>query len=122
MNRRVTRSALTLHRRHETARKRSRSEVSDAGVQSHLSRFSRSRLAILVHQGSDPTLPYQTLVTRESARLFQRLCALGTNKTFSAPSACYLTRGQHSLMAEIVPFWPSARPAPPGESLPAAGG
>jgi len=30
----------------------------------------RSRLAKLVHQGSDPTLPYQALLTRESARLF----------------------------------------------------
>ena len=28
------------------------------------------RLAILVHQGSDPTLPYQTLVIRESAMLY----------------------------------------------------
>jgi hypothetical protein len=28
------------------------------------------RLAILVNQGSDPTVPYQALVTRESAMLF----------------------------------------------------
>ena len=36
------------------------------------------RLAILVHKGSDPTLPYQALVTRESARLFYRVRPLGT--------------------------------------------
>ena len=28
------------------------------------------RLAILVNQGSDPTVPYQALVIRESAMLF----------------------------------------------------
>ena len=35
-----------------------------------LSRLVGQRLAILVHQGSDPTLPYQALLTREGARLF----------------------------------------------------
>ena len=30
----------------------------------------RSRLALVVHQGSDPTLPYEALVIRESATLF----------------------------------------------------
>jgi hypothetical protein len=32
--------------------------------------FSITVLAILVYQGSDPTVPYQALVIRESARLF----------------------------------------------------
>ena len=35
-----------------------------------LSRWGNHLLARLVHQGSDPTLPYQALVIRESARLF----------------------------------------------------
>jgi len=34
-------------------------------------------LAILVHQRKDPTLPYQALVSRESARLFLRVFPLG---------------------------------------------
>lgn len=38
---------------------------------SHLSRTAVTVLAILVHQGSDPTLPYQAWVTRESAKLFK---------------------------------------------------
>jgi hypothetical protein len=41
------------------------------------SRFVDHRLAILVHQGSDPTPPYQALVIRESAMLFSRLYAMG---------------------------------------------
>src|SRR5580698_3440635 len=47
-----------------------------------------SFLVILVHQGIDPTLPYQTLCDPRERQAFPRLCALGTNKTFSAPSAC----------------------------------
>ena len=39
-------------------------------------------LAILVHQGSDPTLPYQALVIRESAMLFQGFAPWG-RKAFS---------------------------------------
>jgi hypothetical protein len=31
--------------------------------------WSGSRLAILIYQGSDPTLPYPTLVIRQSATL-----------------------------------------------------
>jgi hypothetical protein len=34
-------------------------------------------LARLVHQGSDPTLPYQALVIRESAKLFLGFNPLG---------------------------------------------
>jgi hypothetical protein len=34
-----------------------------------LSRDDDHRLAMLVHQGNDPTLPYQALVIRESATL-----------------------------------------------------
>jgi hypothetical protein len=33
--------------------------------------FCGQRLAKLVHQGRNPTLPYQALLTRESARLFE---------------------------------------------------
>jgi hypothetical protein len=36
------------------------------------------RLAILVHKGEDPKLPYQTLVVRQSAKLLQRVFPLGT--------------------------------------------
>jgi hypothetical protein len=35
-----------------------------------LSRWFDHRVAILVNQGSDPTVPYQALVIRESAMLF----------------------------------------------------
>jgi hypothetical protein len=43
-----------------------------------LSRWGNHLLARLVHQGSDPTLPYQALVIRESAMLFLRVRPLGT--------------------------------------------
>ena len=42
-----------------------------------------SRLAILVYQGSDPTVPYQALVIRESAMLFLGFTPWG-HKAFSA--------------------------------------
>src|SRR5258708_819509 len=45
------------------------------GIRAILSRVCGHRLAKLVYQGSYPRLPHQALVTRESARLFQRLCA-----------------------------------------------
>jgi hypothetical protein len=48
------------------------------GIRAILSRVCSHRLAKLVYQGSYPRLPHQALVTRESARLFQRLCALGS--------------------------------------------
>jgi hypothetical protein len=35
-----------------------------------LSRLIDHRIAILVNKGSDPTVPYQALVIRESAMLF----------------------------------------------------
>jgi len=35
-----------------------------------LSRWIDHRFAVLVNQGSDPTVPYQALVIRESAMLF----------------------------------------------------
>ncbi len=38
-----------------------------------LFRLCDHRLAILVHQGNDPTLPYQALVIRKSAMLFPRV-------------------------------------------------
>jgi hypothetical protein len=41
------------------------------------------RLAILVHQRKDPTLPYQALVIRKSARLFKGF-PLVVTKAFSA--------------------------------------
>src|SRR5215471_12362411 len=41
-----------------------------AGPRTCLSRWIDHRLAILVNQGSDPTVPYQALVIRESAMLF----------------------------------------------------
>jgi hypothetical protein len=39
------------------------------GTRTSLSRWGNHLLARLVHQGSDPTLPYQALVIRESAKL-----------------------------------------------------
>jgi len=53
------------------------------GQRAVLSRRSGHGLAILVHQGSYPTRPYQALVTRESARLFLGFAPWG-QKTFSA--------------------------------------
>ena len=42
----------------------------EGAYEGHLFRFDGHGIAILVHQGSDPTLPYQALVTRKSAKLF----------------------------------------------------
>lgn len=39
-----------------------------------LSREAIHRLAMLVHQGSDPTSPYPALVIRESAKFSSRVC------------------------------------------------
>ena len=66
----VAESAWTLHCRHAMAKKEIaiRGEACKLLEPPHL--LDWSRLAILVHQGSDPTLPYQALVIRESARLF----------------------------------------------------
>ena len=43
-------------------------------------------IAILVNQGSDPTVPYQALVIRESAKLFLGFAPWG-RKAFSAREA-----------------------------------
>ena len=48
-----------------------------------LSRCCDHRLAMLVHQGSDPTPPYQALVIRESAKFYVGLAPIGS-KAFSA--------------------------------------
>src|SRR5438105_11192658 len=48
-----------------------------------LFRLCDHRLAILVHQGNDPTLPYQALVIRKSAMLFLGFDPWG-RKAFSA--------------------------------------
>src|SRR5260370_28907092 len=45
--------------------------VSYSVSRARLSRCCDHRFAILVNQGSDPTVPYQALVIRESARLFR---------------------------------------------------
>jgi hypothetical protein len=47
-----------------------------------LSRWLDHRLAILVNQGSNPTVPYQALVIRESAKLFSGFTPWG-QKAFS---------------------------------------
>src|SRR5436309_14152051 len=47
------------------------------GSRACLSRWDDHRVAILVHQGSDPTLPYQALVIRESAMLFRDFTSWG---------------------------------------------
>src|SRR5262249_24386910 len=44
--------------------------VAVAASGARLPRLVDHRLAILVNQGSDPTVPYQALVIRESAKLF----------------------------------------------------
>jgi len=46
-------------------------EGSPQACASHLFRWEDHLLAILVHQGSDPTPPYQTWVIRKSATLFR---------------------------------------------------
>jgi hypothetical protein len=74
-NGKTTRYVLSTVRR-ETAFK----ECGDSRCGSRAILFRRydHRLAILVHQGNDPTLPYQALVIRKSAMLFPRVCPLGT--------------------------------------------
>ncbi len=61
-----------------------RPEAGFAGVErragrakGHLCRALRSHYAILVDQGSDPTLPYQALVIRQSATLFEGFAPWG---------------------------------------------
>jgi len=56
-----------------------------------LSRDDDHRLAMLVHQGNDPTLPYQALVIRESATLCLGF-APGVFKAFSFTSPVQLGR------------------------------
>jgi hypothetical protein len=56
-----------------------------SGPTNHLARWFDHRLAILVHQGSDPTPPYQALVIRESA-FGKRFAPLG-RKAFIGPRA-----------------------------------
>src|SRR3989442_13972997 len=74
-----------------------------------LSRWADHRLAILVHQGSDPTLPYQALVIRESAMLFQGF-APWDRKAFSARQPGAARRGRGPLTLEIVPRRPRGAP------------
>jgi hypothetical protein len=50
---------------------------SRAGRQAILFRRADHRLAILVHQGSDPTPPYQAWVIRKSATLFRGFAPWG---------------------------------------------
>ena len=47
-----------------------------------LSRFCDHRIAMLVHQGSDPTSPYPALVIRESAKFYEGFSPIGS-KAFS---------------------------------------
>jgi len=64
-----------------TARKRlaiRNRRVPHSSSRACLSRWIDHRFAILVDNGSDPTVPYQALVIRESARLFSRVRPLGT--------------------------------------------
>src|SRR5260370_16905712 len=56
---------------------------SHADSRAILFRVCDHRLAILVHQGNDPTLPYQALVIRKSAMLFLGFTPWG-RKAFSA--------------------------------------
>src|SRR6266571_7537295 len=67
------------------------------------------RLAILVHQGSDPTLPYPALVIRESAMLFQGFAPWG-RKAFSARRPGPARRGRGPLTLWIVPRRPRGAP------------
>jgi hypothetical protein len=63
----------TLNYAQRTARSKNGFFASTRGqlleLTTSLSRWNDHRLARLVHQGSDPTLPYQALVIRESAML-----------------------------------------------------
>lgn len=73
-----------------------------------------SRLAILVHQGSDPTQPYPTLVIRDRAPRFRRLCALATLTTlFGTLARIVAMWDQTPLIREMLPgsppIWPRLR-------------
>src|SRR5271166_1033011 len=98
-----------------TVRKRLFGESGSAGAAARacLSRWFDHRLAILVNQGSDPTVPYQALVIRESAMLFRGFAPWG-QKAFSAggPAAA----GPTPLTLPIVPR------RRPSVLAPAAGG
>ena len=61
----------------------SKRQLASAGGTSHLFRVYDHRLAILVHQGSDPTLPYQTLGDAKERQSFPRrwpMCDSGAEK------------------------------------------
>src|SRR5258708_7314833 len=68
---------------------------------SHLFRFCGQRLAKLVHQGRNPTLPYQALLTRKSARLFSGF-APWCLKAFSAHPPTTISGGPPLLTLLIL--------------------
>src|SRR6266478_6641291 len=78
-----------------------------------------SRLAILVHQGSDPTQPYPTLVIRDRAPRFSTALRLGVRYDVVRPLVRMVTLwDQPPLIRWILPGSPPVWPRPRGESCP----
>src|SRR5665213_2809029 len=121
MNRVVAFSARTLRGRHATAKKRSPSRLKHRGFRSHLSRCVGHVSSYWYIRGLTPRCRIRRCVTRESARLFRGFAPWGPIRRSRLHPPVYLTWGQLSLMTGIVSLVPPARPAAPGESLPAAG-
>src|SRR5262249_37306022 len=76
-----------------------------------------SRLAILVHQGSDPTQPYPTSVIRDRAPRFSTASRLGDGYDVVRPLVRMVTLwDQPPLIVSILPGPPPVRPSPGGGS------
>src|SRR2546425_7339124 len=82
--------------------------VSHSVARAILSRCCDHLLAILVNQGSDPKVPYQALVIRESARLFLGFAPWG-QKAFSArePAAAESTPPTRTILPRRLPGVPT---------------
>jgi hypothetical protein len=79
----------------------------------------RSRLAILVYQGSDPTQPYPTLVIRDRAPRFPTALRLGDRYDVVRPLVWTVTLWDRPpLIVSILPGSPPAWPRPRGGSCP----
>ena len=75
--------------------------TSRRGAMGHLCPSLRSRLAILVYQGSDPTPPYQALVIGQSAMLFFGFAPWGQSTLFG-PRPGPASEGPPPLTASIL--------------------
>src|ERR1700722_18000822 len=85
--------------------------TSRRGAMGHLCPVLRSRLAILVYQGSDPTPPYQALVIGQSAMLFFGFAPWGQSTLFG-PRPGPASEGPPPLTMVILQDPPPVAPTP----------